>query len=119
MDSRGFVYNNYTYSVKSIKCLFAIFARSLRSLDLSLSLSLSLSVSLTLSPLTCTSWLYATPRLTDGVIVDGDVEEGARDLLELNSSEINGAALVLAGADVVGGVVGGASVNSKKRPATG
>ena len=62
------------------------------------------------------------PRVTDGIIVDGDVEEGARDLLELNSSDANGAAVAVTGTAVGGGGGGGGGTTSgsnRKRPASG
>ena len=71
----------------------------------------SLSLSLSLPP-------PPPPRLADGIPVDGDVEEGARDLLELNSCEINGAAISLSEAAAIGDVAQ-ASGNSKKRPTSG
>ena len=67
-----------------------------------------LFLSLSLSPL----------RLADGIPVDGDVEEGARDLLELNSCEINGAAITLPEASATGGVAH-ANGNARKRSTSG
>ena len=57
-------------------------------------------------------------RLADGILIDGDVEEGARDLLELNSSDVNGASLNLAGAATTG-CAAQASGNGRKRPTSG
>ena len=57
-------------------------------------------------------------RLTDGITVDGDVEEAARDLLELNSADVDTAAEIVA--DDGGVVVGGANGHgSRKRPSSG
>ena len=57
-------------------------------------------------------------RLTDGVTIDGDVEEGARDLLELNSADADAAAETVV--DTVGVAVGGANGHSsRKRSSSG
>ena len=83
------------------------------SLPLSLPLSFPPSLSLFLSPSPSPSL-----RLADGIPVDGDVEEGARDLLELNSYEINGAAITLTETATTGGVAQ-ASGNGRKRSTSG
>ena len=67
---------------------------------------------------------YTYTRLADGILVDGDVEEGARDLLELNNSDANGVpatvtAATAAGGNAGGGAVGGAGGHSRKRPPSG
>ena len=64
-----------------------------------------------------TSMFYRC-RLTDGVTIDGDVEEGARDLLELNNTDADAAAEAVV--DTVGVAVGGANGHgSRKRSSSG
>ena len=84
-------------------------------ISLSLPPSLDLSLSLSLSPTPSLPPL----RLADGIPVDGDVEEGARDLLELNSYEINGAAITLTEPAATTGGVAQASGNGRKRSTSG